>query len=204
MASASRPMNISSNLSRPPSSRATSAAKAKFAARRRRRRSWSAMNASGARRPAASRAPNGFARALAPSARPAPTERPRFDKACWTILPTPEMNRLGASLSSASRASTTSRRCGWQRMRPWPMIWNDRVMTLAPSTVMAMGIDMYAAPAMLSLPIEMPDPARTSMPALIMTRPRSVTFCFMIDDSTMGASWLSTTAFMNSVEATAT
>lgn len=55
---------------------------------------------------------------------------------------TPAMNFDGASPESDCNASTTSNKWGWHRMRPCPMIWKDRVMMFAPSTVMAMGKDM--------------------------------------------------------------
>mmetsp|Transcript_14305 Transcript_14305/g.31358 ORF Transcript_14305/g.31358 Transcript_14305/m.31358 type:complete len:317 (+) Transcript_14305:1203-2153(+) len=44
----------------------------------------------------------------------------------------------------------------------------------------------------------MAEPAATSMPHSTMRRPRSVQFCFMTEEMTMGASWLSTMAFMTS------
>ena len=39
------------------------------------------------------------------------------------------------------------------------------------------------------------------MPSVTMRRPRSVHDCFMIDQSTIGASWLSMIAFVSSVPA---
>eukprot|EP00965_Chrysotila_dentata_P085144 2808903-Pleurochrysis_carterae.AAC.1 len=91
--------------------------------------------------------------------------------------------------------------CGWQRVRPCPMIWKERVMMLAPSTVMATGIDMYMLPTKFISPREMPAPPRMSMPSCTTRRPRSVQLCFMMDESTMGASWLSTMAFISSTPA---
>jgi copper homeostasis protein CutC len=49
----------------------------------------------------------------------------------------------------------------------------------------------------------MADPAAMSIPRSTILRPRSVQFCFMTDEMTMGASWLSTIAFMRSVPAIA-
>jgi hypothetical protein len=81
------------------------------------------------------------------------------------------------------------------------MIWKERVMMLAPSTVIATGIAIYALPRKLACPPEMPAPASTSMPLSRTRRPRSVQDCFMMDESTIGASWLSMTALVSSVAA---
>ena len=45
-------------------------------------------------------------------------------------------------MSVLCSASMMLSMCGWQRVRPCPMIWKERVMMLAPSTVIATGIAM--------------------------------------------------------------
>mmetsp|Transcript_14401 Transcript_14401/g.25111 ORF Transcript_14401/g.25111 Transcript_14401/m.25111 type:complete len:207 (-) Transcript_14401:161-781(-) len=108
----------------------------------------------------------------------------------------------GAPLSSESSESMMGTMWGWQRVMPWPMIWKERVMMLAPSTVMAMVTDIYMLPAKFFGPRQIPAPPMMSMPSMMILRPRSVTDCFMMDESTMGASWLSMMAFIRSVDAT--
>ena len=121
-----------------------------------------------------------------------------MEKTWPSILPNCVRNLAGASASVDWSESISGSMCGWQRVSPWPMIWNERVMMLAPSTVIATGIAMYALPRKLSFPMQIPAPPRMSIPSCTTRRPRSVQLCFMIDDSTIGASWLSTIAFMSS------
>merc|ERR1719335_1840697 len=76
-------------------------------------------------------------------------ERPRLEKTWWSMRRNWVRNLAGASGSIDWRAEMRGSMCGWQRVRPCPMIWKERVMMLAPSTVMATGIDMYALPRKL-------------------------------------------------------
>mmetsp|Transcript_18778 Transcript_18778/g.46979 ORF Transcript_18778/g.46979 Transcript_18778/m.46979 type:complete len:203 (+) Transcript_18778:173-781(+) len=196
IASARRPMRSSSNLRRPPRSSVTSAAKAKLAERRRSCASWYASSLS----------PSVYAeeeRIAVETVAPMPrvSDRPKLAPTWPSILATPPMNLEGASLSLLMRVSMIGSMCGWQRVRPCPMIWKERVMMFAPSTVIATGIDMYAFPTKLALPLQMPAPPTMSIPSVITRRPRSVHDCFMIEERTIGASWLSMMALVSSVPA---
>mmetsp|Transcript_18478 Transcript_18478/g.60462 ORF Transcript_18478/g.60462 Transcript_18478/m.60462 type:complete len:246 (-) Transcript_18478:785-1522(-) len=91
--------------------------------------------------------------------------------------------------------------CGWQRVTPCPMIMKERVMMLAPSTVMPIGVLIHELPRKLASPRQMPAPPRMSIPSCTTLRPRSVHVCFMMDDSTIGASWLSMMALVSSTPA---
>ena len=55
---------------------------------------------------------------------------------------------------------------GWQRMAPWPNTIRLRVRMLAPSTVIATGICMYAAPRKFDGPMQMPLPPTMSIASL--------------------------------------
>ena len=76
-------------------------------------------------------------------------------------------------------------------------------MMFAPSTVMAMGIITYGRAA-VRRPAHDARARGPSIASTAIARARSVVLCFMIDESTIGASWLSTMAFMSSAPLTHT
>ena len=80
---------------------------------------------------------------------------------------------------------------GWQRMAPWPNTIRLRVRMLAPSTVIATGSCMYAAPRKFDGPMQMPLPPTTSIASLTTSRPRCVRCSLAMPDTTAGFSPMS-------------
>ena len=90
---------------------------------------------------------------------------------------------------------------GWQRIAPWPKIISERVMMLAPSTVIAIGAAWYERPAKLRGPRMMPLPPRMSMLSSDALRPISVQWYLAMVDGTAGFSPRATAAAVASLSA---